>query len=66
MCSLQHGSILLGAGGEDNCRYSKQSESHSVDEIRKTILSHSSTLSEAAGRVVGFEEVAEAIKNGFL
>ncbi len=62
---LQHGSILLGAGGEQLADISKQSSEHS-EEIRAKILSHSSTLREAAGRYVGFEEVAGAIKGGFV
>lgn len=63
---LQHGSILLGTGGEQLADISKLNGTHSVEDIRATILSHSSTLSEAAGRGVEFEEVANAIKKGFL
>jgi lipoate-protein ligase A len=58
---LQHGSILLGAGGEQLADISKNGNSQS-DAIRTTILAHSSTLSEAAERVVEFEEVAEALR----
>lgn len=58
---LQHGSILLGEGGEQLADVSKHSSTLS-EQIRSTIIAHSANLSQAAGHRVEFEEVASAIK----
>ncbi|MBK9248523.1 MAG: lipoate--protein ligase family protein [Ignavibacteria bacterium] len=63
---LQHGSILLGAGHEQLADISALRNGVQADSLREYILSHSATLSEIVGRKVEFQEVAEAIRCGFL
>ncbi len=63
---LQHGSILLGAGHEQLAAISARKDGSSADALREYILSHSATLSEIVGRRVEFQEVAGAVKLGFL
>lgn len=63
---LQHGSILLGAGHEQLAAISARKDGSNPDALREYILSHSATLSEIVGRRVEFQDVARAVKYGFL
>jgi lipoate-protein ligase A len=58
---LQHGSILLGKGHEEISDVIKAKDNAQREAMRNNILKHSSTLEEAAGRIIGYDECAEAI-----
>lgn len=57
---LQHGSILLGAGSEQIADVAAIKE-EKRDILKKFLLSHSSTLEEAAQRPIDYSECVEAL-----
>ncbi len=62
---LQHGSILLDSGHEQLADVIKTNSGDKRIALREFTLTHSATLSEAAGRKIGYDECAEAIESVF-
>lgn len=58
---LQHGSVLLGKGHELLADVSTTNSPEQQAKLKDFIIRHSSTLSEAAGREISFEECSDAI-----
>lgn len=58
---LQHGSILLNRGYEQLCDISVLKSEDQRNSLREWTLAHSTSASEASGRVITYEEAAEAI-----
>lgn len=59
---LQHGSILLDAGHERLADVIISNSETERERIRQSILQHSATLSEVAGREISYTECANAIE----
>jgi lipoate-protein ligase A len=58
---LQHGSILLGPGHEQLAEVVAGKGERSRMVLKQFMQTHSATLSEAAGRKIGFEEARKAV-----
>lgn len=63
---LQHGSILLGAGHEGLADVLRLSTDDERESVRQVIVAQSATLYESVQRVVGWEEVADAVRTVFF
>ncbi len=62
---LQHGSILLDCGHEQLADVISTNSIDKRNALRDFTLSHSATLSEAAGKRINFDECARAIESVF-
>ena len=60
---LQHGSILLDKGHEQLALVSNNQSDKAKEVLKAYILHHSSTLSEASGKKIEYEQIAQAIKS---
>jgi len=58
---LQHGSIILDRGHEELADVVSLPDDSSREKLRKFIVSHSASLSEACGRTIGYREVVDCI-----
>lgn len=59
---LQHGSILLDSGHERLAEVIKTNDDNKRRLLKKYMLSHSATISEAAGRKITYSECVDAIQ----
>lgn len=62
---LQHGSILLGAGHEQLADIAVVKNEEERDNLRLSLLEHTTTLENICGRKISYEECAKAIIQGF-
>ncbi len=63
---LQHGSILLDKGHEQIADVASTKSEERKIKLKKYILEHSATLTDACQRIISYEECSEAIRKELL